>query len=132
VAGASGSGLHRALGGVIDVCEETLDAYAESRPDIASSKFGGVVLLAVAAFETVIATRADDPRRSLSLMIAATLGRDAAAALRGHVLAFQPPEHDVPGGHADDNLLRCAEACERGATLCEQALGEWDDKLALD
>jgi hypothetical protein len=43
-------------------------------------------------------------------MIAATLGRDAAAAVRDHGL--------------EGDLLRCAEACERGAMLCEAALGE--------
>jgi hypothetical protein len=110
VEGASASSLHSRLRSVVDACQETLDAYADSRPEVSNSKFAGVVFLAIAGFETVIATATDDPRRDTGLMIAATLGRDAAAAVRDHGL--------------EGDLLRCAEACERGAMLCEAALGE--------
>jgi hypothetical protein len=117
VEGTPETGLHGNLTRVIDVCQETLDAYAQSRPEIASSKFAGVVFLAMAGFETAIRTPEDDPRRGVSLMIASSLGRDAAEAVRQH--------------GPNDDLLRCAEACERGATLCETALGERAGNEAL-
>ena len=89
------------------LCEETLESY---RGDEATTgrTFFSAVMLAVATFERAAASEPDDPSRELSLLIAQTVGREAAQTIRAHGL--------------DPRLLRCSEACERAANLCELAL----------
>jgi hypothetical protein len=100
------STLAEALVRCVRVCEATLEDYGaeeETGTQLVSS-----LVLAVAGVERAVEADADDPGRPASLAIAATLCRDAAGSVRRYGL--------------DPSLLRCAEACDRAAYLCERAL----------
>ena len=99
--------LAAALGGCIRLCEETVEAYAAEDPGARDTPFAAAVLLAAAAIRTAAETPADDPRREVSLLIAENVAREASDAVRAHGL--------------DARLLRCAEALDRAAFLCERA-----------
>jgi hypothetical protein len=91
----------------IAACEATLASY-EEEPD-GDSPFAGAIMRTTAALRTALTmhTRAEE-LCEISLSIAAATARETAAAIRRHGL--------------DERLLRCAEACERAAFLCEGAL----------
>ncbi len=89
----------------IAVCEATLAAYAGDGE--AQSPFAGTLLRTTAALKAAAESRTGRLCRD-TLAIAAATARETAAAIRRHGL--------------DERLLRCAEACERAAFLCEDVL----------
>ena len=99
--------LGQELRRLVAVCEEALAEYAGIDSD-ACRDGANLVLLAVAAFQTVIATTEGDPWHEARLAIAATLGRNGAAVI------------GCQGGV--ESLSRCAAACEEAARLCDSAL----------
>src|SRR4051794_2567509 len=99
--------LAEALQRCVGVCDETLEAYRGNEQAITGRVFSSV-MLGVAALERVVDAGQDDPVREVSLTIASSVCREAAQVVRGHGL--------------DEQLLRCADACERAAHLCESAL----------
>ena len=103
--------LERALAS----CRETAERLQAEAPEISEHEFVGALLLACSAFETALDTPAGIPKDT-ALMIAATLGHDTTALIRKHGL--------------DDDLLRCAAACERAAVLCDQAAARLGDQPA--
>jgi hypothetical protein len=88
----------------IAVCERTLEAFVAESDQ--STPFARPILRATAALQAALGTEADE-LRDVSLAIASDLAGEAAA-IRRHGL--------------DERLLRCAEACERAAFLCEDVL----------
>lgn len=86
---------------LLDALDDEVGALAERR--VASS-----VMVAVAALETVAGTPPGDDRREPALLIAVTLGQEAATTARA--------------GSEDQRLLRCADACERAASVCQAEL----------
>ena len=90
------------------ICRSTLEAYREEAESSGASFFAAVVL-ALAGIERAIGSSRGDPAHDASLLIAASLCRQAAGSIRAHGL--------------DDDLLRCADACERAAQICEAAVG---------
>jgi len=65
-------------------------------------------VLALAGLERAVESSYGDPTHDASLLIAASLCREAAISIRKHGL--------------DDGLLRCADACERAAHICTAAV----------
>lgn len=100
--------LDRALERAAQVCEQTIEELREEPGSLSNSRFLSVALLASSAFETAIRARETPQQSELALMIAATLGREAADTARAHGL--------------DERLLRCAEACDAAVVRCETAL----------
>ena len=78
-------------------------------PDAADRSPAAVALMrATAALEAALRLHTGDAEvRELALRVAANLARDAARELRASGL--------------DERLLRCADACERAAFLCDRA-----------
>lgn len=89
------------------VCEDTLESYG-GQEEATGTEFVSSLMLAVAGIERAVAAEYDEPTHDAALVIAATLCRDAAGGVRNYGL--------------DPTLLRCADACERAAYLCEAAL----------
>jgi hypothetical protein len=88
-----------------DVCEQTLERYLGADVD-ATQEFAGAVIAATAALRAVLENEsAGAELRGALLDTAARVSRTAAATIRNSGL--------------DDDLLRCADACERAAFLCE-------------
>jgi hypothetical protein len=109
-AGPHPSQLSQSLESCTTICRHALAAYlnpAQAR----ESAFGQTLLSAIAAMQTAVShdTESTPERRRSALQIAAKVCHAAAGECRHHGL-------DVP-------LLRAADACERAATLCENALG---------
>ena len=104
----TGSSLAANLRECVSVCEHTLALYRESEETTGKSFFSAV-MLAMAGIERVIDAEDAGQEREVSLMIAASLAREAAQTVRRHGL--------------DEQLLRCADACVRAALLCEKAPG---------
>jgi len=102
------SPLAAALQPPMHICQTTLEAYREDAESSGASFYAGVVL-ALAGIERAIESSRGDPTHDASLLIAASLCRQAAGSMRAHDL--------------DDDLLRCADACERAAQICEAAVG---------
>jgi hypothetical protein len=90
-----------------DVCDEALQTYHAIRNRIAYS-FVGSLLFAAAAIRRAAASEPDDPTHCIALHVAGLAATEAAAAARAH--GFDPL------------LLRCADACDRAAYLCSDAL----------
>jgi hypothetical protein len=104
------SPLADALQPSMRLCELTLDAYREEAESATGSVFFASVVLAVAGMERAIESANDDSTHDASLLIAASLCRDAVSSIRKHGF--------------DANLLRCADACDRAAHICEAAVGK--------
>ena len=103
------SALAEALHSPIRVCNATLETYrGEAESPTGASSFASLVL-ALAAIERAIDSGYGDPAHDSSLLIAASLCREAAISIRRHGL--------------DADLLRCADACERAAHVCQAAVG---------
>ncbi len=103
------SPLSEALHPSLRICESTLEAYREEAESKTGASFFAAVILAVAGMERAVESSYDDPTHDASLLIAASLCREAASSVRKHGL--------------DVDLLRCADACERAAHICESAVG---------
>jgi hypothetical protein len=102
------SALSSGLQSAIEACEETLELLREA-PNPPDDRLLRVVVLAAGAFETALSRLAQDhPQREASLLIAATLGAEAANLAR---------ELGV-----DEPMVRCGGACDRAALLCEAAV----------
>lgn len=102
------SQLADALERCAQICADTLALYLD--PTHASeSQFGQAMLAAIAALRTAAAHEASSaPERRTALELASSLCQTAAATSRKHGL--------------DEPLLRAADACERAAALCQDAL----------
>jgi hypothetical protein len=101
------SPLAEALQSSVRICESTLEAY---RGDAESgAPFLAAIVLALAGIDRALDSSAGDPTHDASLLIAASLCHEAARSIRTHGF--------------DADLLRCADACERVAHICESALG---------
>jgi hypothetical protein len=88
----------------IEVCEHCLQQYMRAQLS-ASRGFVGSLIAATAAIQAVIdADRADSEILAAVKETAANVCRDAATTIRSSGL--------------DEDLLRCAEACERAAFFC--------------
>lgn len=96
------SPLAGGLARCISVCQATLAAYAEGGR--ADSAFARAILRTTAALEAALSVHSS----AEELRLAAATARETAAAIRRHGL--------------DERLLRCAEACERAAFLCEDVV----------
>jgi len=97
--------LARRLGRCIESCEQALKTYRarEAEP------FVDGLMLAIGAMQAAIRMQTYDRElRQASLRIAAMLARKGAATVRRYGL--------------DDELLNCADACERAAFICEDVL----------
>ena len=103
------SPLAEALHPSVRVCEMTLEAYRDGDESHEGASFVAAVVLALAGIERAIESSYGDPTHDASLLIAASLCREAARSIRKH------------GFGAD--LLCCADACERAASICEAAVG---------
>lgn len=103
------SPLAEALQPAVRVCEATLEAYRNDAESLSGASFFAAVVLALAGIERAIESGNGDPTHDASLLIAASLCREAASGVRRHGL--------------DADLLRCADACERAAHICEAAVG---------
>jgi hypothetical protein len=102
------SPLAEALHPSVRVCESTLDAYRHDGETATGAAFFAAVVLAVAALERAVESSDRDPAHQESLLIAASVCHEAATSIRKHGL--------------DSTLLRCADACERAAYICEAAV----------
>jgi hypothetical protein len=103
------SPLSDALQPSVRVCEATLEAYRNDAESPTGASFFAAVVLALAGIERAVDSGNGDPTHDASLLIAASLCREAASSVRKHGL--------------DANLLRCADACDRAAHICEAAVG---------
>jgi hypothetical protein len=103
------SPLAEALQPSVRICESTLGAYRDEAESQTGASFFAAVVLALAGMERAVESSFGDPTHDASLLIAASLCREAASSIRRHGL--------------DDGLLRCADACERAAHICESAVG---------
>lgn len=90
-------------------CESTLEAYRDDAESQSGASFFTAVVLALAGMERAVESSYGDPTHDASLLIAASLCREAAGSIRRHGL--------------DAGLLRCADACERAAHICEAGVG---------
>lgn len=89
----------------VDVCEQVLERYMRAEV-AASAGFVGTVIAATAAVQAVLDAERDDSELLAAVKAtAANVCRAAATTIRSSGL--------------DDDLLRCAEACDRAAFLCE-------------
>ena len=102
------SHLAEALQPSVRVCESTLAAYRDHAEPATGASFFAALTLALAGIERAIASGHGDPTHDASLLIAASLCREAASSIRRHGF--------------DADLLRCADACERAAHTCEAAV----------
>lgn len=103
------SPLAEALQPSLRRCEKTLEAFRDDADSPAGESFVAAIVLAVAGIERAIASSHGDPTHDASLLIAASLCREAAGSIRKRGF--------------DVDLLRCADACERAAHVCESAVG---------
>jgi hypothetical protein len=103
------SPLADALQPSVRICEATLELYRGEAESQTGASFFAAVVLAVAGMDRAVEASDGDPTYDASLLIAASLCREAASSIRRHGL--------------DDGLLRCADACERAAHICEAAVG---------
>lgn len=103
------SPLAEALQSSVRVCEATLASYRDDAAPPTDASFFAAVVLALAGIERAVESTSGDPTHDASLLIAASLCREAASSIRRHGL--------------DTDLLRCADACERAAHICESAAG---------
>jgi hypothetical protein len=103
------SRLSRSLEHCITLCRNTVSAYLEPA-EARENTFGQTLLSAIAAMQTAVAHDTDSTpeRRKAALEIAAKLCYSAAEECRRHGF--------------DEPLLRAADACERAATHCKNAL----------
>jgi hypothetical protein len=93
----------------VRICEKTLETYRGEAESPTGASFFAAVVLALAGLERAVESSYGDPTHDASLLIAASLCREAAISIRKHGL--------------DDGLLRCADACERAAHICTAAVG---------
>ena len=104
------SPLAEALQPSVRVCETTLAVYRDEAESETGASFFSAVVLALAGIERAVESGDNgDPTHDASLLIAASLCREAASSVRRHGL--------------DADLLRCADACDRAAHICEAAVG---------
>lgn len=103
------SPLVDALQPPVRVCEATLEAYRDQAESQTGASFFAAVALAIAGMERAVESSYGDPTHDASLLIAASVCREAASSIRRHGL--------------DEGLLRCADACERAAHICQAAVG---------
>ena len=103
------SPLAEALHSSVRVCEATLASYRDDAESPTGASFFAAVVLALSGIERAIESSNGDPTHDTSLLIAASLCHEAASSIRRHGL--------------DADLLRCADACERAAHICEAAVG---------
>ncbi|HEX3226044.1 MAG TPA: hypothetical protein VHQ89_08095 [Gaiellaceae bacterium] len=103
------SPLAEALQPSVRVCESTLETYGDQAESQTGASFFAAVVLALAGMERAVESSYGDPTHDASLLIAASLCREAASSVRKHGL--------------DEGLLRCADACERAAHICRAAVG---------
>ncbi len=103
------SPLAEALEPSVRICEATLEQYRDRAESQTGASFFAAIVLALAGMERAVASSEGDPTHDASLLIAASLCREAASSVRKHGL--------------DDGLLRCADACERAAHICQSAVG---------
>jgi hypothetical protein len=101
--------LAEALHPSVRICESTLETYRDEAESQTGASFFAAVVLALAGLERAVESSYGDPTHDASLLIAASLCREAAGSIRAHGL--------------DDGLLRCADACERAAHICESSVG---------
>jgi len=99
------SPLAVALQPTVRICESTLDTYRDEAESESGASFFAAVVLALAGMKRAVESGYGDPDHDASLLIAASLCREAASSVRRHGL--------------DTGLLRCADACERAAHICE-------------
>jgi hypothetical protein len=102
------SPLAEALQPSVRVCESMLEAYRDDAESPSGASFFSALALALAGMERAAAAGPGDATHDASLLIAASLCREAAVSIRKQGL--------------DASFLRCADACERAAHLCEAAL----------
>jgi hypothetical protein len=102
------SQLADALERCANICKDTLALYLDPT-EAAANPFGQTLLAVIAALRTAAAHEVSPaPNRRAALELARSLSQTAAAACRKHGL--------------DEPLLRAADACERAAALCQDAL----------
>jgi hypothetical protein len=100
--------LSGTLGRRAEACERLLKACIadESEPP---APILDALQLSIAGMQAAVRLQSADPELlQASLGIAATLAREGAETVRRHDL--------------DEQLLGCADACERAALICEDAL----------
>lgn len=102
------SPLAEALQPSVRACESTLEMYRDDADSASGAAFFSAVVLALAGIERAIESNDGGPTHDASLLIAASLCHEAARSVRKHGL--------------DARLLRCADACERAAHICEAAV----------
>lgn len=103
------SPLAEALQPSVRICEATLETYRDQAESQTGASFFAAVVLALAGMERAVESSYGDPTHDASLLIAASLCREAASSIRRHGL--------------DEGLLRCAAACEHAAHICQAAVG---------
>jgi hypothetical protein len=101
--------LAEALEPCVRICEATLELYRDQAESQTGASFFAAIVLALAGIERAVASSDGDLTHDASLLIAASLCREAASSIRKHGL--------------DEGLLRCADACERAAHICQAAVG---------
>jgi hypothetical protein len=107
-AAVTNSQLAEALERCANTCKDTLALYLDPAEAV-ESPFGQTLLAAIAALRTAAAHDAwPAPKRRAALELAISLCHTAATTSRKHGL--------------DEPLLRAADACERAAALCQNAL----------
>jgi len=100
--------LARRLRRCIESCEQTLNAYTAKEAET-TPPFVDALMLAIGGMQAAIRMQTYDRElRQASLRIAAMLAREGASTVRRYGL--------------DDELLNCADACERAAFICEDVL----------
>src|SRR6185312_11258072 len=102
------SPLAEALRPSVLACESTLESYRGDAESAVGASFLAALALALAGLERAITSSDGDPAHDASLLIAASLCREAASSIRTH--------------GRDAALLHCADACERAADTCEAAV----------
>jgi hypothetical protein len=105
------SALAHGLGRCAVVCRQTLASYG------GSSKVSVSLMRTTAALEAALRLHTRDAEvRGVALRIACDFARETATLLRASGL--------------DDRLLRCADACDRVAYMCEDVLADEDEQAA--
>lgn len=99
--------LSRNLGRCAEACERAL-RFCLSEESEPPATVVDALQVSIAGMQAAVRLEGADPElRQASLRIAATLARRGAATVRRYDL--------------DDQLPACADACERGALICEDA-----------
>lgn len=105
------SALAHGLERCATVCRQTLESYEPSDGSEANSELAVALMRTTAALQAALRLHTRDAEvRGVALRIAVDLARETATLLRAAGL--------------DERLLRCADACERAAYLCDDVLAD--------